>query len=101
MTAPGPPRFPPHPLRGVRVLHQRRSCAPQFAGATVDVEPAAAGIEEQPRLPGHGIAVALRVVPRGPAPTRSARTSWRSGARAISPPARRWSVRGRRAGERT
>ncbi|MCI3927692.1 hypothetical protein [Streptomyces sp. AN091965] len=43
MTPSGPPRFPPYPLRGVRVLHQRQNCAPQFAGITVDFEPAAEG----------------------------------------------------------
>ncbi|WP_172387941.1 hypothetical protein [Streptomyces sp. MNP-20] len=88
-----PPRFPPYPVRGVCVLHQRQNCAPHFAGVTVDFEPAAegfvfetapgltvryepagdlprffaaaaAGIEEQLRLPGHGIVVAVRAVLR-------------------------------------
>ncbi|MDI3417674.1 hypothetical protein [Streptomyces luteolus] len=38
---PALPRFPPHPIRDVRVLHQRQNCAPQFADITVDFEPAA------------------------------------------------------------
>ncbi|MFF7725816.1 hypothetical protein [Streptomyces sp. NPDC008001] len=37
------PRFPVHPIRGVRVLHQRQNCAPHFAEITVDFEPAAEG----------------------------------------------------------
>ncbi|MYU25275.1 hypothetical protein [Streptomyces sp. SID8352] len=77
----------------MRVLHQRQNCAPQFAGIEVDFEPAAegfvfevarepvvdheavdppahlvaaaaAGIEEQLRLPDHGVVVAARVVLR-------------------------------------
>jgi len=88
-----PPRFPPYPIRGVRVLHQRQNCAPQFAeivvdfeptvagfafrvaeGLTVDYEPAedlprffaavAAGIEEQLSLPRHRVVVATRAVLR-------------------------------------
>ncbi|MEV4743548.1 hypothetical protein [Streptomyces sp. NPDC049555] len=88
-----PPRFPPHPIRGVHVLHRRINCAPHFAEITVDFEPApegfafevaegltpayepaddvprffaavAAGIEEQLRLPEHGIVPATRVVLR-------------------------------------
>lgn len=35
-----PPRFPPYPIRGVHVLHKKINCAPQFAGITVDFEPA-------------------------------------------------------------
>lgn len=88
-----PRRFPPHPVRGVRIVHQKHSCAPHFALIEVDFEPAgegfafevaqgltvayepaedlprffaaaAAGIEEQLRLPEHGIVVATRVVLR-------------------------------------
>lgn len=88
-----PPRFPPHPIRGVRVVHQKQNCAPHFAeievdfwpaaegfvfevaqGLTVDYEPAealsrffeaaAAGIEEQLSLPAHGVVIATRVVLR-------------------------------------
>lgn len=87
------PRFPPYPIRGVRVLHQRQNCAPQFAEIEVDFEPAAegfvfqtargltveyepaadlprffaaaaAGIQEQLSLPEHGIVTATRVVLR-------------------------------------
>ncbi|NEB74269.1 hypothetical protein G3I40_03285 [Streptomyces sp. SID14478] len=86
-------RFPPCPIRGVRVLHQKQNCAPHFAeievdfelaaegfvfevaqGLTVDYEPAealprffaavAAGIEEQLNLPAHGVVIATRVVLR-------------------------------------
>ncbi|MEU8974391.1 hypothetical protein AB0D11_34870 [Streptomyces monashensis] len=86
-------RFPPYPIRGVRVLHQRQNCAPQFADITVDFEPAAegfafqvpkgltvayepaedlphffaaiaAGIREQLSLPEHGVVTAARVVLR-------------------------------------
>lgn len=88
-----PPRFPPYPIRGVCVLHQRQNCAPHFAEIVVDFEPAAegfsfevaqgltveyeraedlprffaaaaAGIEEQLSLPEHGILTAARVVLR-------------------------------------
>ncbi|MEV0976501.1 hypothetical protein [Streptomyces sp. NPDC049915] len=89
-----PPRFPPYPIRGVRVVHQRQNCAPHFAEIEVDFEPAAegfafevaqeltvdyepaeavsrffaaatVGIEEQLRLPEHGVfVVATRVVLR-------------------------------------
>ncbi|MEU9237315.1 hypothetical protein [Streptomyces subrutilus] len=88
-----PPWFPPQPIRGVRVLHQRHNCAPHFAEIEVDFEPAAeglafevaqeltveyepaealsrffaaaaAGIEEQLSLPEHGVVVATRVVLR-------------------------------------
>ncbi|MER5304622.1 hypothetical protein ABT039_34860 [Streptomyces lasiicapitis] len=88
-----PPRFPPYPIRGVRVLHQKQNCAPHFAEIAVDFEPAAggfvfevaqgltveyepaedlprffaaaaAGIEEQLSLPEHGIVIATRVVLR-------------------------------------
>jgi hypothetical protein len=88
-----PSRFPPYPIRGVRVLHQRQNCAPHFAeievdfepaaegfvfevaqGLTVDYEPAealsrffaatAAGIEEQLSSPEHGVVIATRVVLR-------------------------------------
>ncbi|GHE95803.1 hypothetical protein E5082_23140 [Streptomyces griseoluteus] len=88
-----PRRFPPYPIRGVRVLHKKQNCAPQFAGIEVDFEPAeegfvfevardltvdyepadalprffaaaALGIEEQLRLPEHGVVVAARVVLR-------------------------------------
>ncbi|MFJ4803715.1 hypothetical protein [Streptomyces murinus] len=89
-----PPRFPPCPIRGVRVLHQKQNCAPQFAlivvdfepaeaegvafevaeGLTVEYEPAeelprffaaaAAGIEEHLSLPEHGVVAAARVVLR-------------------------------------
>ena len=88
-----PPRFPPYPIRGVRVVHQKQNCAPQFAGIVVDFEPAvegiafevaenltvenepagdlprffaavAAGIKEQLSLPEHGVAVATKVVLR-------------------------------------
>ncbi|MET7358557.1 hypothetical protein ABZS76_08920 [Streptomyces sp. NPDC005562] len=87
------PRFPPYPIRGVRVLHQKQNCAPQFAEVEVDFEPAAegfvfqtapgltveyepaedlplffaavaAGIQEQLSLPEHGIVTATRVVLR-------------------------------------
>ncbi|MEU1329247.1 hypothetical protein [Streptomyces sp. NPDC005865] len=87
------PRFPPYPIRGVRVLHQKQNCAPQFAEIEVDFEPAAegfvfqtapgltveyepaedlplffaavaAGIQEQLSLPEHGIVTATRVVLR-------------------------------------
>ncbi|MEU9989273.1 hypothetical protein AB0E10_21255 [Streptomyces sp. NPDC048045] len=89
----GPSRFPPYPIRGVRVLHQKQNCAPHFAEIVVDFEPAAegfafavaagltvdygpaadlprffaaaaAGIEEQLSLPEHGVVVATRVVLR-------------------------------------
>ncbi|MER8029860.1 hypothetical protein ABTZ78_12950 [Streptomyces bauhiniae] len=88
-----PPRFPPYPIRAVRVLHRKQNCAPQFADIEVDFEPAAEGfafevapdltvdyepaealpsffaaaalgIEEQLRLPEHGVVVATRVVLR-------------------------------------
>ncbi|MGP3990219.1 hypothetical protein [Streptomyces sp. 3N207] len=89
-----PPRFPPYPIRGVHVLHQKQNCAPHFAEITVDFEPspaegfafepaegltveyepaadlprffaaAAAGIEEQLSLPEHGVVPATRVVLR-------------------------------------
>ncbi|MFF9213017.1 MULTISPECIES: hypothetical protein [unclassified Streptomyces] len=88
-----PSRFPPYPIRGVRVLHQRQNCAPHFAeievdfepaaegfvfevaqGLTVDFEPAealsrffaatAVGIEEQLSSPEHGVVIATRVVLR-------------------------------------
>ncbi|CAM5572244.1 hypothetical protein [Streptomyces griseomycini] len=87
------PRFPPHPIRGVRVLHQKQNCAPHFAEMEVDFEPAAegfafevaqgltveyepaedlprffaaaaVGIEEQLSLPEHGVVIATRVVLR-------------------------------------
>ncbi|MEU5279407.1 hypothetical protein AB0G87_23695 [Streptomyces asoensis] len=90
---PAPPRFPPYPIRGVGVLHQKQNCAPHFAGIEVDFEPAAegfvfevsqgltvdyapagdlpfffaaaaTGIEEQLRLPEHGLVIATRVVLR-------------------------------------
>ncbi|MFD8565879.1 hypothetical protein [Streptomyces sp. NPDC059639] len=88
-----PLRFPPHPVRGVQVLHQKQNCAPQFAQIEVDFEPAAegftfevaleapvdhepseelsrffaaaaAGIKEQLSLPEHHIVIAARVVLR-------------------------------------
>ncbi|WP_405551205.1 hypothetical protein [Streptomyces sp. NBC_01171] len=88
-----PSRFPPYPIRGVRVLHSRQNCAPQFADIEVDFEPAAEGfvfevardlrvdyepaealprffaaaargIEEQLSLPEHGVVIATRVVLR-------------------------------------
>ncbi|MGW8327729.1 hypothetical protein ACWGLE_07510 [Streptomyces sp. NPDC055897] len=88
-----PSQFPPHPIRGVRILHQKQSCAPHFAEIEVDFEPAAegfafevsqelivdyesdealsrffgaaaVGIEEQLRLPEHGVVIATRVVLR-------------------------------------
>ncbi|RZU46007.1 hypothetical protein EV284_0657 [Streptomyces sp. BK022] len=88
-----PRRFPPYPIHGVRVLHTKQNCAPQFAAIEVDFEPAkegfafevardltvdyepadalprffaaaALGIEEQLRLPEHGLVVAVRVVLR-------------------------------------
>lgn len=88
-----PHRFPQHPIRGVRVVHQKQNCAPQFAVIEVDFEPAgegfvfevdqemavdyepaealsrffeaaAAGIEEQLNLPGRGVVIATRVVLR-------------------------------------
>ncbi|MER6104602.1 hypothetical protein ABT115_20320 [Streptomyces sp. NPDC001832] len=87
------PRFPPYPIRGVRVLHQRQNCAPHFAQIEVDFEPAvggfafevareltveyeppedlprffaavAVGIEEQLSSPEHGVVIAARVVLR-------------------------------------
>lgn len=87
------PRFPLHPIRGVRVLHQKHNCAPQFAEIEVDFEPAtegftfevapeltvdyepaealprffaaaAEGIEEQLSQPEHGLVIATRVVLR-------------------------------------
>ncbi|MDT0455134.1 hypothetical protein RM550_05190 [Streptomyces sp. DSM 41527] len=86
-------RFPPYPIRGVRVLHQRQNCAPHFAEITVDFEPAAegfsfevaegltvayepagdlpsffdavaAGIKEQLSRPEHGVVTATKVVLR-------------------------------------
>ncbi|NUS10658.1 MAG: hypothetical protein HOY69_04505 [Streptomyces sp.] len=89
----GLPRFPPYPIRGVRVLHVKQNCAPHFALIVVDFEPAdegvafevaegltpdyepagdlpgffaavAAGIEEQLGLPEHGVVAATRVVLR-------------------------------------
>ncbi|MFB7778338.1 hypothetical protein [Streptomyces bauhiniae] len=88
-----PSRFPPYPIRGVRVLHVKQNCAPHFAEIEVDFEPAAEGfvfevardltvdyepaedlprffaaaargIEEQLRSPEHGVVVATRVVLR-------------------------------------
>ncbi|MFD5584222.1 hypothetical protein ACFWII_10525 [Streptomyces sp. NPDC127063] len=88
-----PSRFPPYPIRGVRVLHQRQNCAPHFAEIEVDFEPAAegfvfevaqgltmdyepaealprffaataVGIEEQLSSPEHGVVIATRVVLR-------------------------------------
>ncbi|MFE0674204.1 hypothetical protein [Streptomyces sp. NPDC058867] len=90
---PEPPRFPPYPMRGVRVLHVKHSCAPHFAEIEVDFEPAAEGfvfvvdqgltveyepaevlprffaaaaqgIREQLHVPGHGLVIATRVVLR-------------------------------------
>ncbi|MEU8677822.1 hypothetical protein [Streptomyces sp. NPDC048560] len=90
---PTPPLFPQYPIRGVCVLHKKQNCAPHFAGIEVDFEPAAegfafevargltvayepaedlprffaaaaAGIEEQLRLPEYGILIAARVVLR-------------------------------------
>ncbi|MFD0341181.1 hypothetical protein ACFVH0_21320 [Streptomyces sp. NPDC127117] len=87
------PRFPPYPIRGVCVLHQKQNCAPHFAEIEVDFEPAAegfafevaeevtveyepaenlprffaaaaVGIEEQLSLPEHGVVIATRVVLR-------------------------------------
>ncbi|MEU8976555.1 hypothetical protein AB0D11_46735 [Streptomyces monashensis] len=84
------PRFPPYPIRGVRVLRQRQNCAPHFAEIVVDFEPAAegvafevaegltvvyesagdlprffaAGIREQLSLPEHGVVAATGVVLR-------------------------------------
>ncbi|MGV9453773.1 hypothetical protein [Streptomyces sp. NPDC003635] len=88
-----PRRFPPFPIRGLRVLHQKQNCAPHFAEIEVDFEPAAegfvfevapeltvdyepaehlprffaaaaTGIEEQLRLPENGVLIAARVVLR-------------------------------------
>ncbi|WP_405656923.1 hypothetical protein [Streptomyces sp. RK9] len=88
-----PPRFPPYPIRGVHILHRKQNCSPHFAETEVDFEPAAdgfvfetardltvlyepaedlprffaaaaAGIEEQLRLPEHAIITATRVVLR-------------------------------------
>ncbi|MFF9365180.1 hypothetical protein [Streptomyces griseoluteus] len=88
-----PRRFPPYPIRGGRVRHKNKNRAPQFAEIEVDLEPAEAGfafevardltvdhepadalprffaaaalgIEEQPRLPEHGVVIAARVVLR-------------------------------------
>ncbi|MFI6039274.1 hypothetical protein ACIBBD_35165 [Streptomyces sp. NPDC051315] len=90
---PAPPRFPPYPIRGVHVLHQKLNCAPHFAEIEVDFEPAvegfafetaqdltveyepaediprflaaaAAGIEEQLSSPEYGVTIATRVVLR-------------------------------------
>jgi hypothetical protein len=87
------PLFPPRPIRGVRVLHQKQNCAPHFAEIEVDFEPAAegfafevaqeltvvheptealprffaaaaAGVKEQLSLPEHGVVIATRVVLR-------------------------------------
>lgn len=89
----GPLRFPPQPIRGVRVLHQKQNCAPHFAAIEVDFEPAAegfvfevaeglrvdyepaadlprffaavaAGINEQLNLPEQGVVAATKVVLR-------------------------------------
>ncbi|MDX5567604.1 hypothetical protein PYK79_35825 [Streptomyces sp. ID05-04B] len=38
-----PPRFPPYPIHGVCVLHQKQNCAPHFAEIAVDFEPADEG----------------------------------------------------------
>ncbi|MFD9030942.1 hypothetical protein ACFVZW_07305 [Streptomyces sp. NPDC059567] len=88
-----PRRFPPYPIRGVRILHQRQNCAPHFAQIEVDFEPAeeglsfevaqgltveydppddllgffaaiAEGIEEQLSRPEHGVVTAAHVVLR-------------------------------------
>ncbi|GGL93110.1 hypothetical protein GCM10010129_41090 [Streptomyces fumigatiscleroticus] len=88
-----PHRFPPYPIRGVRVLHRKQNCAPHFAEIEVDFEPAAdgfvfevaegltveyepvtdvprffaavaAGIKEHLDLPEHGLVAATRVVLR-------------------------------------
>lgn len=88
-----PLRFPPHPIRGVRVRHQRQNCAPHFAEIEVDFEPAAdgfsfevaqeltmdyepaeelprffaaaaAGVAEQLSLPEHRVVIATRTVLR-------------------------------------
>jgi hypothetical protein len=42
MTDPGRAgsRFPPSPIRGVRIRHQKINCAPHFAEIVVDFEPA-------------------------------------------------------------
>jgi hypothetical protein len=42
MTDAGRPgrRFPPFPVRDVRIRHQKINCAPHFADITVDFEPA-------------------------------------------------------------
>lgn len=65
-----PRRFPPYPIRGVRILHRRQNCAPHFAQIEVDFEPAAEGFsfevaegltvgyEPQDDLPGFFEAVA-------------------------------------------
>lgn len=87
------PRFPPYPIRGVRVRHQKQNCAPHFAEIEVDFEPAAEGfvfevaqgltveyepaedlprffaaaamgIEEQLSSPEHEAVIATRVVLR-------------------------------------
>lgn len=89
----GLPRFPPHAIRDVHVLHMKQNCAPHFAEITVDFEPAApgfafevadgltvayepladlplffaaaaAGIEEHLSMPEHGIMPATRIVLR-------------------------------------
>ncbi|MEU6158262.1 hypothetical protein [Streptomyces sp. NPDC047130] len=88
-----PHRFPPHPIRGVEVLHVKQNCAPHFALVEVDFEPAsegfafevdteptvddepaaplscllaaaAQGIEDELRMPEHGLEIAARVVLR-------------------------------------
>ncbi|WP_329124548.1 hypothetical protein [Streptomyces sp. NBC_01353] len=88
-----PRSFPPSPIRGVRVRHQRQNCAPHFAQIEVDFEPAAQGfsfevaegltvdyeprdhlpgfftaiaegIEEQLSRPEHGVVTATHVVLR-------------------------------------
>ncbi|MGW0732363.1 hypothetical protein [Streptomyces sp. NPDC002851] len=88
-----PTPFPPYPVRGVHVLHQKQNCAPHFAEITLDFEPAAegfvfevaeglvvdyepaeqvprffeasaAGVREQLALPEHGLVVAARVILR-------------------------------------
>jgi hypothetical protein len=88
-----PHRFPPHPIRGIEVLHVKQNCAPHFAQIEVDFEPAsegfafevdteptvddepaaalsrllaaaAQGIEDELRMPEHGLVLATRVVLR-------------------------------------
>ncbi|MEU9862557.1 hypothetical protein AB0D99_16965 [Streptomyces sp. NPDC047971] len=114
-----PRRFPPYPIRGVRILHRRQNCAPHFARIEVDFEPApegftfevaegltvayeprgdlpgfyaavAEGIAERLSRPEHGLVTATRVVLRQVHAEEFGSHPSRSGSRATWRRARPW-----------